>query len=163
MREAQRSNRNESDETPNVQTARISDCCDHSPVPTRLQIAIAALALATSGCTSSGDVASPSTTQRPDTSKTTLPFESLSLAGLCEDSIADFADGEPAPSSTEAEALAEFIQEHPTLRGLDLGDGVIMHREQQVGTYNIVDRPEGTVAVESGEWCFPASSGEDGS
>ena len=80
-----------------------------------------------------------------------LAFEDPQLAGLCEDSIADFAEGEPAPSSTEQEAVAQFVAEHKILAGLALVGGTIFLREQRVGTYQVVDRPGGTLAVESGE------------
>jgi hypothetical protein len=70
--------------------------------------------------------------------------------------IADFADGEPSPSQTEKEAAAQFVAEHSILEGLDVQEGKIFHRGEQVGSYRIVKRPGETFSVESAEWCYPA-------
>ena len=84
-----------------------------------------------------------------------IPFEDPQLVGLCEDMQADFAEGEPSPSASEEEAAAQFVKEHSILEGLDVGDGKIVYRGQQVGSYRIVERPGGTFAVESAGWCYP--------
>ncbi len=84
-----------------------------------------------------------------------LPFEDPRLFGLCEDMIADFAEGEPGASSTEEEAVAEFVDANWVLRGLVVEDGKIYHLGEQVGTYDIITLPEDTLAVESAEWCYP--------
>ena len=83
-----------------------------------------------------------------------LAFEDPELAGLCEDVINDFGEGEPAPAATEDEATALFVTENRILEGLDLVDGAILLGGERVGSYQVVPRPGGTFAVESGTWCF---------
>jgi hypothetical protein len=84
-----------------------------------------------------------------------LAFEDSQLAGGCEDTTAEFAEGEPSPSSTEQEAAAQLVAENKILEGLELVDGVILLRGEQVGSYQVVARPGGTFAVESAMWCYP--------
>jgi hypothetical protein len=84
-----------------------------------------------------------------------LPFENPELAGLCEDLINDFAEGEPSPAATEEEAADLLVTENSILRGLEVRDGKVFHLGQQVGSYQVVERPGDTFAVESAEWCFP--------
>jgi len=84
-----------------------------------------------------------------------LAFEDPVLAGLCEDMISDFVEGEPSPHSTEAQAVARFAVEHSILDGLDLVDGTILLRGGRVGSYRVVSRPGDTFAVASAGWCFP--------
>lgn len=84
-----------------------------------------------------------------------LPFEDPALAGLCEDGISDFAEGEPSPFTTRREAERNLLEEYAILKGLDIGDGTIRLRGEVVGGYTIVERPQGTFAVESTHWCYP--------
>jgi len=84
-----------------------------------------------------------------------LPFENPEFAGLCEDLINDFGEGEPSPATTEEEATQLLVAENSVLRGLEVRDGKVFHRGQQVGSYQVVERPGDTFAVESAEWCFP--------
>lgn len=69
--------------------------------------------------------------------------------------ISDFGDGEPASSTTEESAAAQFVTEHRVLEGLVVDGGKIFHRGEQVGSYKVVERPGNTFAVESARWCFP--------
>ncbi len=86
----------------------------------------------------------------------THPFDDPELAGLCESSISDFAEGEPSPFKTEAEAIAGSIREGSIPEYFDLSDGEIRFRNNRVGSYTMIELPEGTVAIESTEWCYPA-------
>lgn len=88
--------------------------------------------------------------------KPVLRFEDPDLAGLCSDLDADFAEGEPSPATTEEEAASLLIAENSILDGLDVRDGKILHRGQQVGSYQVIERPGGTYSVASAEWCFPS-------
>ena len=86
-----------------------------------------------------------------------LAFDNAELAGLCEDVISDFADGEPSPSTTEELAAAQFVTENRILEGLVFEDGRILHRGEEVGSYRVIERPGNTFAIESAEWCYPGS------
>lgn len=84
-----------------------------------------------------------------------LAFDDAAFAGLCEDLINDFAEGEPAPSTTKESAVQRFVAENRVLAGLVVEDGKILHRGEQVGSYRVVELPGDTFAVESAEWCYP--------
>ena len=85
-----------------------------------------------------------------------LPFERRpELAGLCEDQIVDFVEGEPSPFTTEQEAVDRFVAENSILRGLELVDGGIYLRGRPVGGYRVISRPGDTFAVGSANWCYP--------
>lgn len=90
-----------------------------------------------------------------NSSNVTLAFEQSDLVDLCEDVIRDFAEGEPSPWRTEQQALEAFIDESSILEGLDLSDGIIELRGEQVGTYDLVERPAETYEVASAQWCYP--------
>lgn len=75
------------------------------------------------------DILLPSAASEPPDREPTLPFENPELAGLCEDLINDFGEGEPSPATTEEEAAAAelLVAENSILRGLEVRDGKIFH------------------------------------
>jgi len=84
-----------------------------------------------------------------------LAFENPEFSGLCEDMIADFAEGEPSPHSTKEQAAAQFVAENSILDGLEVVDGAILLRGESVGSYQVISRPGDTFAVETATWCYP--------
>lgn len=84
-----------------------------------------------------------------------LAFENPKFAGMCEYTISDFARDKPSPHSTEEQAAAQFVAVNFVLEGLEVVDGAILLRGEQVGSYDVISRPGGTFVVESAEWCYP--------
>lgn len=93
-----------------------------------------------------------------------IPYFDSELAGLCESMAASFAEDEPSPFFTPEQALANLAAESTGLEGLQLSAGKIMFDGETVGSYRLIDRPEGTFDVESAQWCYnddPSASDAD--
>ncbi len=86
---------------------------------------------------------------------TLLPFDDPGLQGLCENMTADFAVDEPSPWGSPEDAAAGLVEENPVLTGLELSDGEIVLRGEQVGSYVVVERPDDTYAVATPQWGYP--------
>jgi len=111
------------------------------------------MAIAVLGCGAAEDESREAGPE--NSSNVTLAFEQSDLVDLCEDVIRDFAGGEPSPWRTKQQALDAFVDESSILEGLDLSDGIIELRGEQVGTYDLVERPAETYEVASAQWCYP--------
>jgi len=83
-----------------------------------------------------------------------IPYFDSDLAGLCESMEASFAEDEPSPFLTPDAALANLATQSTGLEGLQLSDGKILFDGESVGSYQLIDRPEGTFDVESAQWCY---------
>lgn len=103
-----------------------------------------------------GSTAEPAPTTSTTTSAAPalLRFETTDLAGFCEDSLADLAEGEPGLATPE-DAVAQFIREHAILRGLQFEDGGIWLRDKRVGRYSMRTLPGDTFMITEASWCYP--------
>lgn len=90
-----------------------------------------------------------------------IPYFDSDLAGLCESMEASFAEGEPSPFLTPDAALANLARQNTGLEGLQLRDGKVLFDGESVGSYQLIDRPEGTFDVESAQWCYDDPGASD--
>jgi hypothetical protein len=124
-------------------------------------VVVGALAACGAGDSSGQPLAAPNSLEAATSSVPDIPYFDPELAGLCESRSVTFAEGEPSPFLTPGAALADLAAANTGLEGLELTDGRIMLGDETVGSYQLIDRPEDTFAVERAQWCYDDHSDPD--